>query len=266
MRITSTSNPHIKAATALMERKERVRTGLFLMEGSREVERALAAGIEIIEAYRGERLDADEARVVAKLGRLERVEIVEVSEPVLKKLSSRENPAGVVVVARMPKPSLWDFVPPKNALVLVSVGLEKPGNLGALLRSADAAGADAVLVAGGVDLYSPQVIRNSTGVVFLLPTFAAPEQAVLDWLRQYQIPLVATTPHTDKTYWDVDLCGPVAIVLGTEHQGLSGAWLDRADLKVKIPMQGQADSLNVSVTSALMLYEVKRQRRSGSIG
>lgn len=266
MRITSTANLRIKTVALLKEHKERQRKGLFLIEGSREVERALAASIEIMEAYCGEHLDPDEARVVVKLDRLERLGVVEVSKPVLKKLSSRENPAGVVVVARMPKPSLRDFVPPKDALVLVSVGLEKPGNLGALLRSADAAGADAVLVVGGVDLFSPQVIRNSTGVVFSLPIFAAPEQAVLDWLLQCQIPMVATTPHTEKTYWDVDLQGPVAIVMGTEHQGLSGDWLDRAALKVKIPMQGQADSLNVSVTAALMLYEVRRQRRSGSIG
>ncbi len=236
---------------------------MFLIEGSREVERALAAGIEIMEAFCSEHLDPDEAQVVVKLGRLEYLQIVEVSEPILKKLSSRENPAGVVAVARIPKPSLQDFVPPRNALVLVSVGLEKPGNLGALLRSADAAGAHAVLVAGGVDLYSPQVIRNSTGTLFSLPVFAASEQEVLDWLLQYQIPMVATTPHTEKTYWDVDLQGPVAIVMGTEHQGLSRVWLDRAALRVKIPMQGQADSLNVSVTAALMLFEALRQRRAG---
>jgi len=262
MRITSTANLRIKAVALLKEHKERQRKGLFLIEGSREVERALAAGIEILEAYCGEHLDPDETRVIEKLDRPEHQGVVEVSKPVLKKLSSRENPAGVVVVARMPKPSLRDFAPPKDALVLVSVGLEKPGNLGALLRSADAAGAAAVLVAGGVDLYSPQVIRNSTGVVFSLPSFAAPEQAVLDWLLQHQIPLVATTPHTDKTYWEVDLRGSVAVVMGAEHQGLSGQWLGRAAQRVRIPMQGQADSLNVSVTAALMLFEAIRQRQS----
>ncbi|WP_027878230.1 TrmH family RNA methyltransferase [Meiothermus cerbereus] len=260
MRITSTANPRIKAAALLKERKERERTGLFLIEGSREVERALAAGLELVEAYCAEHQSPAEARVLADLGRVEGLSIIEVSEPVLKKLSSRENPAGVVVVARRPNPSLAHYKPPKNALLLVSVGLEKPGNLGALLRSADAAGADAVLVAGGVDLYSPQVVRNSTGVIFSLPTFVASEQAVLDWLVQHQIPMLATTPHSDLTYWDVDLRGPVAIVMGTEHQGLSQVWLERATQRVKIPMQGQADSLNVSVTAALILYEAKRQR------
>lgn len=259
MRITSLSNPRVKAATLLKERKERERTGLFLIEGWREIERALTAGVELIEAYCTENLNPDEARLAARLGRLG---VFELSEPLLKKLSSRENPAGLVVVARVPRPSLATFKPPSKALVLVSVGLEKPGNLGALLRSADAAGADAVLVAGGVDLYSPQVIRNSTGVVFLRPTFAASEQAVLDWLRLHHIPMVATTPQGDKTYWEVDVRGPVAIVLGPEHEGLSGQWLDRADLKVKIPMQGHADSLNVSVTAALMLFEAVRQRQS----
>jgi TrmH family RNA methyltransferase len=256
MRITSTANPRIKAAAELKERKGRERTGLFLIEGAREIERALAAGLEVIEAYCGEHLSPEEARTVADLSRGLGLEVHELSDAALKKISSREHPAGVVVVARMPRPSLATFHPPKNALLLVSVGLEKPGNLGALLRSADAAGADAVLVAGGVDLHSPQVIRNSTGVVFSLPTFAAPELLALG-LAQH-----STTPHTHQTYWDVDLRGPVAIVLGTEHQGLSQTWLERATLKVKIPMQGQADSLNVSVTAALMLYEAQRQRRN----
>ncbi|GIW34880.1 RNA methyltransferase [Meiothermus sp.] len=262
MRITSTSNPRIKAAALLKERKGREQTGLFLIEGSREIERALAVGLEVVQAYCGEHLDPEEARTVAELGKLERLVVTEVSEPVLKKLSARENPPGVVAVARMPNPSLTRFKPPQNALLLVAVGLEKPGNLGALLRSADAAGADAVLVVGGVDLYSPQVIRNSTGVVFSLPTFAVPEQAVLDWLEEHRIPLVATTPHTDQVFWDADLRGPVAIALGPEHAGLGELWLNRARLKVKIPMQGQADSLNVSVTAALMLYEARRQRRA----
>lgn len=261
MRITSPANPRIKAAARLKERKERERTGLFLIEGSRELERALAAGIELIELYCGEHLDPDEARLIQS-GRLGPAHVVEVSEPVLNKLSTRENPAGVVAVGRMPSHSLAGFKPPKNALLLVAVGLEKPGNLGALLRSADAAGADAVLVAGGVDVYSPQVIRNSTGVVFSLLTFAAPEQAALDWLEEHQMPLVATTPHTEQVYWDADLRGPVAIVLGPEHAGLGEGWLKRARLKVRIPMQGQADSLNVSVTAALMLYEARRQRRT----
>jgi TrmH family RNA methyltransferase len=263
MRITSLSNPRVKAAAALKERKERERTGLFLIEGWREIERALAAGIVVLEAYCDQNLGPDEARVAARLARIERLGVFELSQPLLKKLSSRENPAGLAVVALAPTPSLAAFKPPSKALVLISVGLEKPGNLGALLRSADAAGADAVLVAGGVDLYSPQVIHNSTGVVFLLPVFSASEQAVLDWLREHQIPMVATTPQADKTYWEVDMRGPVAIVLGPEHQGLSSQWLSRAELKVRIPMQGHADSLNVSATAALMLYEAMRQRRIG---
>lgn len=260
MRITSPANPRIKAAALLKERKEREKTGLFLIEGPRELKRALAAGIELVEVYYGEYLEPDEALLLDS-GRLEPAQWVEVSEQVLKKLSARENPSGVVALARMPNPSLARFKLPQNALLLVAVGLEKPGNVGALLRSADAAGASAVLVAGGVDVYSPQVIRNSTGVVFSLPTFTASEQELLGWLQMHRMPLVATTPHTDRVYWDADLRGPVAIVLGPEHTGLGALWLDQAELRVKIPMQGQADSLNVSVAAALMLYEAKRQRR-----
>jgi len=263
MRLTSTANPRIKAAAELKERSMRERRGLFLIEGFREIERALAAGLEVVEAYHAESLDAAEALLVSRLGAHRSLELFEASAPALKKISSRENPARLIAVARLPRPSLDSFQPPPAGLLLISVGLEKPGNLGALLRSADAAGADAVLVAGGVDLYSPQVIRNSTGVVFSLPTFSASEREVLDWLRRHQMPTVATSPHSQQTYWDVDMRGSVAIVMGAEHQGLGKVWLEGAAHRVRIPMCGQADSLNVSVAAALMLFEARRQRRDG---
>lgn len=263
MRITSTANPRVKELARLLERKHRERERRFLIEGAREIERALQAGVELEQALVWEGgLNPEEQQVYTALGRVERLALFEVSEPVLKRLSSRENPAGLIAVARMPQRALESYRPSPDALILVAVGLEKPGNLGALLRSADAAGAEAVLVAGGVDLYSPQVIRNSTGVIFSLPTLAASESEVLGWLERQRLPLVATTPHTPTLYWEADLRGPVAIAVGPEHEGLSAAWLEAAQTKVRIPMQGQADSLNVSVSAALLLYEAFRQRIS----
>jgi TrmH family RNA methyltransferase len=262
MRITSTHNPRIKALAELGERKGRERQGRFLIEGAREIERALQAGIELETALIADSLNNEERRVYADLVRIERLEILELSEGPLKRLSSRENPAGLIAVGRVPKRSLADVEPPTDALILVAVGLEKPGNLGAVLRSADAAGASAVFVAGGVDVYNPQAIRNSTGAIFTLPTVGATEREILDWLRQQDIPLVATTPHTDTLFWQADLRGPVAIAVGPEHEGLSEGWLEAATTRVRIPMRGQADSLNVSVTAALLLYEACRQRTS----
>ncbi|MER3556260.1 MAG: 23S rRNA methyltransferase [Meiothermus sp.] len=260
MRITSTHNPRVKALADLKERKGREREGKFLIEEAREIERAAEAGIRLETVIISDSLNDNEARVYADLARVGRLEVLEVSQGPMKRLSSRENPAGLIAVARIPERSLSAFKPPIDALILLAVGLEKPGNLGAVLRSADAAGASAVLVAGGVDLYSPQVIRNSTGVIFSLPTFGASESEILAWLRQHRISLIATTPHTDTLFWQADLRGPVAIAVGPEHEGLSEGWLEAATTRVCIPMRGQADSLNVSVTAALLLYEARRQR------
>ncbi|WP_027892656.1 TrmH family RNA methyltransferase [Calidithermus chliarophilus] len=260
--ITSAANPRVKALARLLERKERERAGQFLIEGAREVERALRAGLELELAFvRDGALTPEEESLYRTLSRLERLRLVALAEAPLKKLSGRENPAGVIAVARLPRRSLDSLSLPPDPLVLVGVGLEKPGNLGAILRSADAAGAHAVVAVGGVDLYSPQVVRNSTGVVFSLPTVAASEGEVLAWLAGRGIPLVAATPHAEQLYWDADLRGPVAVAVGPEHEGLSAAWLEAARRTVRIPMQGQADSLNVSVSAALLLYEALRQRR-----
>jgi len=258
-RIISATNPRIKALAGLKERKARERQGRFLIEGAREVERAIAAGIELELALVSDSLNPEEQHLHAILNQVE-CEILKLSEGPLRKLSLRENPARIIAVAKLPQRSLRDLKLPRNPLLLVAAGLEKPGNLGAILRSADAAGAHAVLIAGGVDLWSPQVIRNSTGVIFSLFTVAASERLALEWIVQHQIPMVATTPHADQLYWQADLRGQVAITVGPEHTGLSEEWLQAAQQRVCIPMEGQADSLNVSVSAALLLYEALRQR------
>jgi TrmH family RNA methyltransferase len=263
-RITSSTNPRIKALSRLLERKEREREGRFLIEGAREVERAWQAGVELeLLLVREGPLRPDEEALCRTLTQVQGLRGLALAEAPLKKLSSRENPAGLIAVARLPRRSLEQLKLPPNPLVLVGVGLEKPGNLGAILRCADAVGAHAVIAVGGVDLYGPQVIHNSTGVVFKLPTVAASEGEVLAWLKARGLTLVAATPHAERLYWDVDLRGPVAIAVGPEHAGLDPRWLEAAQLAVRIPMQGQADSLNVSVSAALLLYEALRQRWGG---
>jgi TrmH family RNA methyltransferase len=263
-RITSSTNPRIKALSRLLERKEREREGRFLIEGAREVERAWQAGVELeLLLVREGPLRPDEEALCRTLTQAQGLRGLALAEAPLKKLSSRENPAGLIAVARLPRRSLEQLKLPPNPLVLVGVGLEKPGNLGAILRCADAVGAHAVIAVGGVDLYGPQVIHNSTGVVFKLPTVAASEGEVLAWLKARGLTLVAATPHAERLYWDVDLRGPVAIAVGPEHAGLDPRWLEAAQLAVRIPMQGQADSLNVSVSAALLLYEALRQRWGG---
>jgi len=253
MEILSPKNPRVKAWAALKERKEREKTGLFLVEGRREVERALEAGLEPVALLLGPRADL-EAPLSGK------AEVVRLGEAALERVSSRENPAQVLGVFRLPRKDLSRVHLPPHPLVLVLLGVEKPGNLGAILRSADGAGADLVLVAEGVDLFSPQVIRNSTGVVFSLPVFPVPQEEAARFLEEKGLFLVAATPQGERVYWEEDYRKGVAFLLGAEDQGLPPGWLARAHARVRVPMRGRADSLNVSVTAALLLYEALRQR------
>ncbi|GAA6755233.1 RNA methyltransferase [Thermus thalpophilus] len=257
MRIQSPANPKVKALAALKERKERERTGLFLVEGRREVERALSAGLALETLVLGPRA-LPEDRLLAGSA-----PVLELSQEALERVSARENPAQVLGVFRIPQRRLQGVRLPPNPLVLAVVGLEKPGNLGAILRAADGAGADLVLVAEGVDLFSPQVIRNSTGAVFALPVFPVAEKEALAFLKAQELRLVAATPEGEKLYWEEDYQKGVAFLLGAEDEGLPRAWKEAAQARVRIPMRGVADSLNVSVSAALLLYEAVRQRSVG---
>lgn len=255
MRIESPKNPRLKAIAALKDKKERLRKGLFLVEGLREVQRALEAGLRPEILLLGPR--AKEAEALAK----EAKEVWEVSQAALERVSSRENPAQVLAVFPIPRKDPQGFQLPRDPLVLAVVGVEKPGNLGAILRSADAAGVDLVLVSEGVDLYSPQVIHNSTGTLFHLPVLPLPPKEMGRFLEERGLFLVAATPRGEKTYWEEEYRRGVAFLMGAEDEGLPQAWLERAQARVRIPMEGRADSLNVSVATALLLYEALRQRR-----
>jgi TrmH family RNA methyltransferase len=239
--ITSVENARVKEVVRLRSGRERRRSGLFLAEGPREVERARAAGLRIVETYYAPALhEWDEGEPV--------------SERVLAKMAYRAEPEGVIAVVEAPRREL----PRGGDLYLVAVGLEKPGNLGAMARSAEAAGADALVVAEArADPWSPNAIRASTGAVFTLPVV----EASLDEVAGLGVALVAAVVGASTRYTDADLTGPAAIVVGSEDEGLPPAWLAVAGTQVSIPVApGSTDSLNAATAAALLLFEAVRQR------
>jgi TrmH family RNA methyltransferase len=262
-RIESRTNPRVKALVRLHTRRARERDGRALVEGAREVERALAAGVRIETAYLAPALLGPAGRQAESALERADVDIVDLSDDAFAKLSRRQNPDGVAAVIQPPRRALDDLDLTDPPLLLVAVSTEKPGNLGSLVRSADAAGVDAVLAVGGAgtDPWNPSAIRASMGSVFALPVVACDDAEARAWLARKGVRLVAAAPAAERELWEEDLTGPVAIALGPEHEGLSPAWTEAAEARVRVPMRGAADSLNVGVTGALLLYEAVRQRR-----
>jgi len=267
--ITSLQNPRVKAAIRLRDRRHRQKQARIRIDGARELLRAIHAGVPIVEVFVcGPLLSGDDAqRVLAELPECG-AGILNVAEPVFEKLAFGDRAEGVVGVAETPCPALSDLTLPDNPLVAVLEGVEKPGNVGAVLRSGDAAGLSALIVADGrTDLYNPNAIRASLGTIFTLPVCAAGAQETLDWLRGHGLAIYAARVDGRVAYTEADLRGPAAIVLGSEAQGLSGVWAGDDVTPVRLPMLGVADSLNVSATAAVLFYEALRQRsRGGSIG
>jgi RNA methyltransferase, TrmH family len=268
-RIDSPANPRLRAALALRERRDRDSSGMTLVDGGREVRRAIEAGVEVVTAYVCPTListpDAREA--LTALGRARgRRELVQVSERAFEKLAFGDRSEGIVLVVRPFVRLLEDLELPADPLVVVTEDVEKPGNVGAILRSADGAGADAVIAVGGTDLFNPNVIRASVGTVFTVPVVAAPGAAVAEWLRARGLRVVATRVDAPLLHVDADLRGPLALVLGAESTGLSKAWAGSDVEAIRLPMEGIADSLNVSAAAAILMYEAWRQRRGGTRG
>jgi TrmH family RNA methyltransferase len=260
--LTSTANPQVKAAAALRDRRARDRAGLTLVDGARELRRALDAGAMVEEAFICEPLlGGPDAR--AALDRLLEAgtKLQSVSETVLARLAFGDRTEGVVAVVRIPSLDLDDLALPADPLVVVLEGVEKPGNVGAVLRSIDGSGGDALVAADArTDLFNPNAIRASAGTIFSVPLAAASTPATRAWLQATGLRIVAARVDADKLYTSVDLTGPLGIVLGAEADGLSGAWTGPDVETVRLPMLGVADSLNVSVTAAVLLYEARRQR------
>jgi TrmH family RNA methyltransferase len=271
--IDSPANPRIKAALRLRERRERDTTGLTLIDGGREALRAIEAGAVVKSAFVCPPLLATrEAQRVAEKVRQSfgsfgaSIEYAEVSERAFERLAYGDRADGVVLVVRAPGARLADIELPAEPLVVVTEDVEKPGNVGAILRSADAVGADAVIAVGGTDLFNPNVIRASVGTVFTVPVATASADETLAWLRERNLRVVASRVDAKRPHVEADLHGPLAIVLGSESAGLTDAWRGPDVESVRLPMTGVADSLNVSVAAAVLLYEAWRQRHAAVAG
>jgi TrmH family RNA methyltransferase len=260
--LTSLSNPRIKSASTLRDRRERDRTGLTLVDGAREIRRAVDAGADVVEVFVCEpQLAGLDARAALDGLRRRDVAIQATSEAVFAKLAFGERSEGLVAIVRIPSLELDALALPADPLVAVVEGVEKPGNLGAILRSADGAAVDAVVAASPrTDLFNPNAIRASAGTIFGVPLAAAATSDVLTWLRDRHLRIVAARVDAAERYTDVDLTGPLALVVGAEAEGLGGAWSAADIVAVRLPMLGVADSLNVSVSAAILFYEARRQR------
>jgi len=260
--ISSPQNPRVKEALRLRERRHREATGQTLIDGARELLRALDAGVAIDGAFVcAEQCTSEECRraldrLAGAAGR-----ISPVTSAVFEKLAFGERADGILAIARPPRRKISDFVLPPDPLIAVVEGDEKPGNLRAVLRSADAAGVSAVIAADSrTNLYNPNTIRASLGTVFTVSVVEASTNATKAWLEERGIRVVAARVDADRLYTGVDLIGPLAIVLGSETAGLTPAWSGPDVLAVRIPMLGAADSLNVSASAAILFYEALSQR------
>ncbi len=261
--ITSLQNPKIKAVVKLRERQERDSAHAFLIEGFRELLRAVDAGWMVDTLYYCPELflGTNEMALIARI-RQNGGEAIACSAAVFRKIAYRDRPDGLLAQAPQRRLGLNDLPRVKQPLYLIAEAIEKPGNLGTILRSADAVGATGVIVCDRcTDIYNPNVVRASVGTLFTVPIAETSGQAALVWLKEQGISILAATPHATQTFTDVDMNRPLAIAVGTEQLGLSDLWMSQADIQVSIPMCGTADSLNVATATTLLLYEALRQRR-----
>ncbi|GHU68832.1 rRNA methyltransferase [Bacteroidia bacterium] len=261
-RITSLQNNRIKNIQKLgIKARERKSQGLFLIEGAREISLAIAGKYSFDSVYLCSELFAatDYPEVLQSFPQNL---IYEVSEAVFQKIAYRESSDGILALAKPKNHSLSDLQLPENPLVIVLEAVEKPGNLGAILRTADAAHADAVVVCDALtDMYNSNVIRSSVGCIFTVPVAIGTNESVFNFLKTKNIRTFAAELTAAQWYHETDFTSPSAIVMGTEAGGLTDFWLKNAGQRIKIPMRGVIDSLNVSVSTAILTFEAMRQRR-----
>ncbi|MCH9631573.1 MAG: 23S rRNA (uridine(2479)-2'-O)-methyltransferase [Chlamydiia bacterium] len=266
--LTSHQNPKIKQLTKLRDKRTRDKTKKFLIEGYRELSRAVHFGypIESVFFSKGHFLGVNEEALLEKC--CETAMLYEVPDYLFEKISYRDRPDGLLAIAPIVEESLSSFeekvlsrAKDKPLLLLLAESIEKPGNLGSILRSSDAAGVHGVILTDKkTDVFNPNVVRASIGTLFSVPVVECSSLDAYSFLEKHNVKLVATTPHTDSLFTEVDLKGPIAIAMGTEQLGLSDEMLNRSEIKVKIPMFGIADSLNVAASATLAIYEAVRQR------
>lgn len=272
--ITSTQNPKIKHIALLQQKSaERRKSGLFVVEGQRELGHCLAAGYDIDSIYvlesQYESLFSDNATRATvdadgnvSLGDIyNKVKVNTVTPQVYEKIAYRGSTEGILAVVKTKQHTLAGLKLPDNPLVIVLEGVEKPGNLGAILRTADAAGVDAVLVCDPLtDLYNPNLIRSAIGAIFTVPVATCTSEECISYLKDKGIKILTAQLQDSLLYYDQDMTAATAIVMGTESTGLTDIWRNAADAHIRIPMLGKLDSLNVSVSTAVLVYEAVRQR------
>jgi TrmH family RNA methyltransferase len=261
--IQSPHNDQVKNLVKLRERKHRERQGRFLVEGLRELGHALGAGFEIETIYHCPELFSSEAHrsFVDRIRRERSHSLTRMSEVAFSKAAGREGPDGLIAIGKQQGHSLHELELTESPLILILEGIEKPGNLGAILRSADGAGADAIVLVDCIlDYYNPNAIRSSQGLIFALPIVSASREQVRSWLQSHHIHTVAATPDTENLHWSADYTQATALLFGSESDGLTDYWLNEADKRIRIQMNGRADSLNVAAAAAVCLYEARRQR------
>jgi len=260
--ISSLQNPLVKKILLLKEKsRERKKTGLFVVEGLRELQLTLKGGYEIKTLLFQEDLISVEA-VSTLFQQVNLPEIISVSKSIYQKLAYRETTEGLLAIAKSKAHTLSDLaLKNKNPLILVAEAPEKPGNIGALLRTADAANLDAVIIANPKgDLYNPNIIRSSVGCVFTNTIALSTTSEIISYLKKQNISIFCAALTASKNYVEVDYSQPTAIVVGTESIGLTSKWLDNSDQNIIIPMRGEIDSMNVSVSAAILIFEARRQR------
>ena len=276
--ITSAQNPRIKHLLTLQQKSSLRRSeGLFVVEGRRELEHCLAAGYEVNSIFCCPEL-LGESPLPGRTGG--EASIFSLPSSLYEKVAYRGSTEGVIAIIKERRLTLDSLLqssrtlPPlqlergqvgeaPSPLFIVLESVEKPGNLGAVLRSADAAGADGVIVCDPLtDIYNPNLIRSSIGAVFTVPTVACTSEECILFLKQHGIRILTAQLQDSRLYYDTDMRQPTAIVMGTESTGLTQQWRDAADAHIRIPMMGRLDSLNVSVSAAILLFEAVRQRQS----
>lgn len=254
----------MKLAKSLWDRRDRETSGLFLIEGYRELLRACENGqsVETLFICQEYFLGSNEETLISELEK-SGAECFETTQKVFKSLSYRDRPDGLLGIAKKPKRQLEDLKIAAQPFFIIAESIEKPGNLGTILRSADGAGVDGVIVCDAcTDIFNPNVVRSSVGTLFSVPLVSATSDETIAWLQKHGIMIVSATPEATIEFTHADFKKGIAIVVGAEQYGLSDKWKHSAGVKVRIPMLGKADSLNVAQATTLLLYEVVRQRNA----
>ena len=266
--LTSPANPKIKHVVKLRSCSTREETGEMIVEGFRECRRALDNGYRPRAIFHCPELylkNENEGQLIIDAERAG-ADVFTCSRTAFVKMAYKERPDGLLMTGPHVAKRLSDVELPPNALVIVTESIEKPGNLGTILRSADAGRVSAVIVCDRTtDIHNPNVVRASTGTMFSVPIVEASSEEALAWLKAKGFKILAATPHAQKLHIEVDLTGNVAIALGAEQYGLTAKWMDGAELRVRIPMLGLADSLNVSAAATILVYEAVRQRIASGV-